>query len=277
MATSPASAAAPASPLPPNDPLLRFLVRPLVAAYMYGKGPITVYRTSRVRTSHAITPLDDEADRALRPESRAFLDRSDAALGTLGFDAPVRGVLRGQANATSYFSLSEHRTHGVLATLAAIQTVGSPLVPPRNVQVIFYRSEFADDVAILTTNGPSKRRFPRRPDLDGVRFPAVRDPEVLYRIHRFRAAERERRVPMRGARRGADPLRYQQREAEESWERWVTIGYYRRLPDGVLAPTKRGALCLAWRGMVPWRQLVDWRDAHQAAAVLRRWKAAGSP
>lgn len=283
MATRPASAPAPApapgQPGAPADgsPLMRYVIRPLVRLHMYVKGPMVLYRTPPRPTGHTVVPFDAAADAALRPPAREFLDRGEAALADLGFAAPVRGVLTAATNVTTYFSLLEHPEHGALATLAALQTGGKPHVPPKVVPLIFYRTEFDDGRAMVTTNASTKRRFPRRPDVDHARFPAVRDPKSLYRVHRFRVGERAATVPVRRATRGADPLAYQQRESEQDQERWVTIGYYRRTPDGALAVTRRGATLLAWRGMFPWAQIVDRRDENRAAEILRRWRAAGSP
>jgi hypothetical protein len=202
---------------------------------------------------------------------RQYITRTEGALQQLGFGAAVRMCSEAASNTKSYASLLEHPDHTVLAMVSSTQTIGG-----RSAEVLFLRSEAADGIVVVTTNGRVKRRFPRRPGYDVIAFPDFSDPGALLALHRFRLSDRDGGAPPRAVTRGTDPLAYQRREGAETYEYFVRVGYYRRSSSDVLQPTLKGAVCLTWRGMFPWAQMSAARDERDRGRVLGRYKGSAS-
>ncbi len=135
-----------------------------------------------------------------------------------------------------------------------------------------FRTDFADGVRLVTSNSQSTRRAPKMPKYEAVRFPGVHDAAELYDIHRFRVADRARKVPTVFLTRGADPLAFQRLEAAEVQAFWLSSGYYERAVDAMMRRTRRGAVLGALRGMFPWKQFSERTDEREAARILARYR-----
>jgi hypothetical protein len=167
------------------------------------------------------------------------------------------------AKMASYLSVQERQDRSAVAVAMAVQVKASQRTVVRC--VLNLRSDFADGRTMFTTNTKTGSAFPRDPSHDALRLPAITDPTKLWHIH-------QRRVEKRGSAVrptvDSDLIGYAKRELEEGQQRWITIGYYRRMSNGGVRPTMRGALLMVWRLLPPWKQINDWRDARAARSQM---------
>jgi hypothetical protein len=223
---------------------------------LYVVTPLVIYAQQRAPAADdAIAPLGGADNASLTEESRSYLDGAEAALQREGFGPPARLVWRGTAKMVSYLSVLEHQDHSAVAVAMAVQVKASSRTVVRC--VLNLRSDFPDGRTMFTSNTKTGSVFPKNPDHDALRFPRVTDPPALWRIH-------QRRVQKRGSTVrptvDGDLIGYVKRELEDGQQRWIAIGYYRRMPNGGLRPTVRGALLMVWRLLPPWKQINDIRD-----------------
>lgn len=237
----------------------------LVSLTKHFWSPFVLYRKAPMSIGDRLVPLGAEDVQRLSDAIRERLATNDHALATLGFSPPVRGANHAIANVKSCFSLVEHPRDGTLAFVLVTQGahVGTSAV-------VTFRTDFADGWHMYTSNSSIVPRMPPRPAIDGVRFPGMQDVRELYELHRFRAAERARRVPAVSMTRGNDPLEFQRQESREVYDFWVQAGYYGLVDGPAIRFTAKGAILAAWRGLFPWKQITTWRNAGKASAILRR-------
>jgi hypothetical protein len=245
---------------------INLFIKWLVALVGYVNGPIRVFRTQRIGPAVDVTPISAEDERAMPEELRAYLTRVEQGLSERGFGVATRAIVRPLGAVTAYASLLENTDHATLASAIVTRTVRG-----NTMATTIFRSDFGNGEVLISSNDLRRRRLPRQRGYAVVRFPGI-EPTALYDVHRFRAAEYARVAPMQKMTRHPDPLTYQVRETAESHERWIEAGYFRRAADGGLRPTRRGAVCVVWRGKFPWLQLTRWRDRRARAAVMARYR-----
>ena len=233
----------------------------------YWLEPVALHGMAPKDTGTTLAPLGIDEEQRLRAELREYLDESERALALVGFDTPFRALNGGVRNVASVVSLLEHPGHHVLAFVM----VSTGQHTGMHATVTFHNA-FVDGVELWTSNSRQRMRTPRQSHRRGVRFASLENPRALYDIHRFRIEERARAVPVAPLSRGSNPLAYQTREAEQTFEFWVGRGLYRR--DGNrLRITWRGAFSAAWRGLFPWAQITDALERRETDAVLARYRA----
>lgn len=241
------------------------LVRLMVRAKMYVKGPMLLYHRS-VPTSSSLIPLSDPT--IVPPALAEYLLASEERLASAGFGAPVRGVSTRNSSRNTFVSLLEHPAEGALGVIFVSRATSSD----RLAAAVWFHSAFNDGITVVTSNSQLGRRAPRRREFDVLRFIDIDDAAELFGIHRFRVSERGRSAVRVSMTRGKDPFEYVRREDEQTMEHWVRCGYYTRLDDGSLRMTRIGATLSAWRGMFPWREMSELKRARATAAVLTRYR-----
>lgn len=237
----------------------------VLIASLYIGAPILIYFRQRSPSADDAVRLrvgDDDAE--LMPEARSYLTRAEAVLQREGFGQATSLTWRGTARMESYLSVLEHQDPSTIAVPMAVQVKASGKTVVRC--VLNLRSDFQDGRSMFTSNLKTGRTFPRVPTHDSVRLPNVSDPVALWHIHRRRVEQRARAVPTVQPTRDGDGLDYARREIEESHQRWIGIGYYRRTPNGGVRPTLRGAALMVWRLLFPWKQINDVRDGARLTA-----------
>lgn len=244
--------------------------RAFVSLLAYALGPLRLWSTHRLPPpAQTVTSTSPNEFDQLPDEVRHYLTKSEVALQLEGFGSPVRAQAQTSPQVTTYFSLLEHDGHETLATVGAVRTVRG-----KTVCMTLFRSEVSGGPIVVTTNSPHTQRFPDRPGYEAVAFSAITDPVALFRMHRFRTSERASDKPLTKVTRAPDPIAYQTRENAEAHERWLRIGYYDRMANGVLRPTLRGAVCLVWRAKFPWAQIERRRRTRERDAILARYAQA---
>lgn len=251
----------PLKPIAP--PRVNALIKQWVAFRMYFIGPGRLYHTHRVAPveSRALLTADDE--QAMPAAIRTYMNETERALGALGFTTVARTIARRPTagGITSYATLLEHPERHTMATIVATQAQRG-----RAAASLGLKTTLTDGRVIQTSNSSTPRRFPRRPKYDTVYFPDVTEAVALDRLHWFRVGD----APVATITAAGDALAYFAADETESRDAWLRAGYYRRMNDGVLRPTRRGALCMVWRTKFPWAQLTRWRDERQRAAVYSK-------
>jgi len=223
---------------------------------LYVVTPIVIYAQQRSPVADdAVAPLGGTDDANLTDESRSYLDGAEAALQHEGFGPPARLVWRGTAKMVSYLSVLERLDRSAVAVAMAVQVKASGRTVVRC--VLNLRSDFPDGPTMFTSNTKTGSAFPKNPSHDALRFPAITDPSELWHIHRRRVEKRGSTVRPTV---DGDLFGYVKRELEDGQQHWIAIGYYRRMTDGGLRPTMRGALLMVWRLLPPWKQINDIRD-----------------
>src|SRR5580704_10004671 len=251
----------PVKPIAP--PPVNALIKQWVAFRMYFMGPGRLYNTHRLAPVESRTLLTVDDEHAIPAAIRTYMHSTEQALLALGFAQVARTVARRPTagGITSYATLLEHPEHHTMATIVATQAQRG-----RAAASLGFKNALKDGCVIHTSNSSTPRRFPRRPKHDVVYFPDVTEAAALDRLHRFRVGD----APVAMITAAGDALAYFANEETDAREAWLRAGYYRRMSDGVLRPTRFGAICMAWRGKFPWAQLTRWRDDRQRAAVYSR-------
>jgi hypothetical protein len=251
----------PVKPIAP--PPVNALIKQWVAFRMYFMGPGRLYHTHRVAPVESRALLTAADEHAMPAAIRTYMHSTEQALVALGFAQVARTVARRPTagGITSYATLLEHPEHHTMATIVATQAQRG-----RAAASLGFKNALKDGRVIHTSNSSTPRRFPRRPKHDVVYFPDVTEAAALDRLHRFRVGD----APVAMITAAGDALAYFANEETDAREAWLRAGYYRRMSDGVLRPTRFGAIGMAWRGKFPWAQLTRWRDDRQRAAVYSR-------
>jgi len=251
----------PLKPIAP--PQVNALIKQWVALRMYFMGPARLYNTHQLAPveSRALLTADDE--QAMPAAIRTYMHSTEQALVALGFRPVGRTVARRPTagGITSYATVLEHPERHTMATTVATQAQRG-----RAAASLGFKNALTDGRVMLTSNSSTPRRFPRRPKHDTIYFPDVTEAAALDRLHRLRVGD----APVATITAAGDALAYFAAEETESRDAWLRAGYYRRMHDGVLRPTRLGALCMVWRTKFPWAQLTRWRDERQRAAVYSR-------
>jgi len=258
-----------AGEVPLASPPVNAVVKWLVALIMYVKGPHRLLRHQRVAPAQAPTRLSAADEMAMPGELRTYLSETDRVLARLGFGSPVHVSMSPTAQVTAYASLLEDAHRETLCTVFATRNVRGG-----STAGLVFRSDVVGGGVVMTSNSRTQRRFPRRRGHDVMSFPEITDPAVLLRLHRYRVHERAGGSSPLSVTRQPDPLAYQRREAAQTHEHLQQIGYYRRLADGTLRPTWKGAICVIWRAKFPWARLTDARDEWARRAQLARYAVA---
>ncbi len=228
---------------------------------------IRVLRRMLISTAGPGLLSAEEAAR-LNPPLLEYLDECGRKLLSTGWLPFVLMANRASEALDSCTALTENPVDGSIGFVLVTQGRKSPRISG----TVGFRTDFADGVRLLTSNSVASRRTPRMPRHELVRFPAVHDAAELYDIHRFRVAERARRVPTVFLTRGADPLQFQQRESAEAHAFWLKSGYFERAGDSVMRRTRRGAVLGALRALFPWKQITESREHRDAARILERYR-----
>ena len=256
----------PAPPQPPGP-----VVQGIIAVLMYVIGPLRLLSKHELVPARAADLVPSEAFDALPDQLRQYITRTEATLRQVGFGPGVRMVSEATVRAKSYASLLEHEDRTVLATVSLTQGDRA-----QNTEILFLRSELADGTIVVSSNGRLKRRFPRRSGYDALSFPNLSDPIDLLKLHRFRVTDRAGGAPARRVSRAPDPIEHQRREMLETYDHFLRIGYYKRVPTDTLRLTRKGAVCTTWRGKFPWAQITEWRDEQKRRGVLARYSGSKS-
>ena len=251
-----------------DDPQIPHLVRWYVRLTSYVVHPTVLRRSALIRTTGTLVPLVADHEWRIAPPLLTYMAAAERALTERGFSAPFRAINAATPTLRSFVSLVEHPGASTLGFVLVSE--GEHSAPHA---LATFRTDFADGVQLVTTNANTVMRTPPRPHTLGVRAREVHDVSVLYDLHRFRVAERARRVTVAPLTRGADPIAFQDDEAAATYEFWVRAGYYARVAPDALRLTRRGACLAAWRGLFPWVQLTALREDRDAAALLRRYAA----
>jgi hypothetical protein len=242
-------------------------IRWLVQLTRHVLDPIVLLRRAPMPIGETLVPLSADDVERLSDSMRERLATLEHALTSLGFSPPVRGTNTAFQNIRSCFSLLEHPADGGLAFILVTRGdfIGTKAM-------MTFRSDFDDGVQLYTTNSSVVARTPTRPGVEGARFPSIADARELYGIHRFCVAQRASRAKPIAMSRGADPLAFQAREADEVHSFWVSRGYYAVVQGPALRFTIRGAILSAWRGLFPWKQMTVWRNAWKASRVVAEFR-----
>jgi hypothetical protein len=221
---------------------------------------------SRGKAISPSEPLTDAERERLPREQREALDAGIRRLKPLGFSLATLS----RANADSGWGvgavLLDERD--CLSAHVQVTRLELPDLPPVGSESVAFCTEFTDDTAILTTNFGLNVARPGAL-CDSVRWPGMRDVEVLYRLHSGRVARdrggRQPKLPPRDAV-FAHVLHHEQRAL---WTQ-VEAGYYRFDPDdGVFRMTLKGGFLLHWKLLRPWKPILLARDEQKLRRVLR--------
>jgi len=234
----------------------------------YYRGPIALKRGAPTPYGMSWKPLIAEREKLVAPYLLEDLTEIERTVVSRGFSTPFRVEVKLTEEATRIATMFERASDGTLgfAFVSASQYTGVS-------RTTTFETRFVDGIRLYTSNGPNIGATPPRANARPISFPAITDVARLNEIHQFRVRERAATVATIPRTRGADPIAYTDAESREVQDHWMRCGYYRRIANGMLALTWRGAMLSAWRLSFPWKQLNAWRNARQAAAVLRRMDA----
>ena len=251
----------PIKPIAP--PPVNALIKQWVAFRMYFMGPARLYNTHQLAPveSRALLTADDE--QAMPAVIRTYVNETEQALHALGFTKVARTIARRPTagGITSYATLLEHPDRHTMATIIMTQAQRG-----RATTSLVLQNTLTDGRVIQTSNSNTQRRFPHRPNYDAITFPDITEASALDRIHQFRVGD----APVAAITAAGDALAYFAAEETGSREAWLRAGYYRRMTDGALRPTRFGAFCMVWRTKFPWAQLTRWRADRKRAGVYSR-------
>jgi len=254
--------------------LLSLLLSWLFSAVMgllfgrYYRHPVVLKRSRPRRHGAGFLPLTAEQEANIAPYLLEDLAEIEQTLAARGFSSRFRVSMELTENVTRIGTLFENPSDGTLGYVIVNATQHSGVSRTTN-----FDTRFADGITLYTSNSANVLRTPPRATARGISFRGITDVARLHDIHRFRVQERSATIAATPRTRAPNPIAYNDAETLKVHEHWIARGYYRRIADGMIVITWRGAILSAWRGLFPWKQLSEGRNARQAAAVLRRMDA----
>jgi hypothetical protein len=135
--------------------------------------------------------------------------------------------------------------------------------------LVTFRTEHADDSAIVTSNTKSSGIFPKDPKVSSIRVAGLSDLSELYRLHRARIS-RDNTSRRPTLTKFVDTASRIQLEHTETFERLIEAGYYvfDAAADEYI-PTIRGAFLMTYRLLPPFRQIQRMRKNRAAVKEMR--------
>jgi hypothetical protein len=231
--------------------------------------PLLIKANQRLPARPKMRRLDlyDLDDRIAR-----FLIARTEAMFQLGFDEPTRLRLPDPApNVTTYLIMVVNRATGDQAMATTIVGRGAA---QQQVSFVEFFTRFDSGEVFNTINTSELFPFPLRPGQVRTQVPTVRDPEELYRLHKFVLS---RHSPV------GKPELYAPGKAVEFltnvfvqlYERVAALGwlYYDDRGDAY-RPTFKGAYLMAWGLLQPFKALRQAAMQRRAAVILKEFDAA---
>jgi hypothetical protein len=221
---------------------------------------------SRGEAASISKPLSEAELERMPKEQREAMDAGIGRLEPLGFSL---AVLSRTFSDTSWAAgatlLNERET--VAAQVVATRTE-LPNRPPVGSESVAFFTEFTDESDILTTNF-GVGIFKPDPLIDTVRWPGMRDLEVLYRFHTARVArDRGERCPKLPPPEAV--LAHLGYHDTRTFRRQVDAGYmWFDADDEVFRRTLKGAFVFHWKLLWPWKQIRAAREERKLRRVLR--------
>ncbi len=219
-----------------------------------------------------------EADiAAMPPHAAAAFVRAARQLVPLGFTATAN--LRAPAHlpgTDGYVSLWLCPRDGTSVQLIALHiTAGGGDLPPRDVEVVTFVTDFAGGGGVTTSNSLEVSVFAPHPAWDGLRWPGMNDLAALYRLHAFRADRAAGAVsagtPQRSRTLPQQPIHYLRQQNVEGLQWQVKAGYMCfDAGSNVFRRRFKGAFMITWKLLWPLRHRADRRNERK----LRRDLAA---
>jgi hypothetical protein len=254
--------------------LLSLLLSWLFSAVMgflfgrYYRHPVVLKRSKPKRHGAGFLPLTAKQEANIAPYLLEDLTEIEQTLAARGFSSRIRIAMELTDDVTRIGTLFENPSDGTLGYVIVNATLHSGVS-----RTTSFDTSFADGITLYTSNSANTLRTPPLATARSIRFPGITDVARIYDIHRFRVQERSATVATTPRTRGPDPIAYSDAETLKVHDHWIARRYYRRIADGMIVITWRGAILSAWRGLFPWKHVSESRNARQAATVLRRMDA----
>jgi hypothetical protein len=221
----------------------------LFVSRRYFIGPLLVHR--REGQPPAQLELATTIPESLR-SAQTHLEQVALRLQAAGFVPAPPGVpLMTKSSRPALVQLFVNAATGDVATVMAIAAKNGVHTMQG------FTTQFADETACYTGNGPLPPAIPTRPGHVRNRFPSERDPARLYVLHRAAVAKLKGKV--RRPSRIDDGVAYQYDQERKSRQWMIDSGYY-RLDGDRLRSTWKGACLGVWRHLPPWRTLSERRE-----------------
>jgi len=208
-----------------------------------------------------------------RQVARFLTSQSDAVL-ELGFTEPILLRIPNAApNVISYLVMLINRDSGDRAMVTFIVGQGQKAIQTSYVE---YSTRFESGRVFNTLNSATIPAFPPAPQATRTQTPSVRDPEELYRLHRFVMDRHEADGPK---------VLYDADKALEYLAEYAFVKMYdTQVARGLLRYSSAddtyrltfiGAYFLVWGLLPPLKWLRQWLLANREKAVLREFHRAG--
>jgi hypothetical protein len=222
-------------------------------------GPRAVQRNTRSPEEVALEPV---ADSALPPAARSWFELQDARFAAAGFRPNGTWL---PTNLQSRVLMRVYVSPVDAALGGACTLVHESGDTTSAVNWIEFTTVYADGSKVCTANLRRSRLSHRRMRHESNDAPGVDDPVKLRAVHESHCAPRLVRGP-----RHVDPARFEE-EFKADWRRdaeWrCAIGHYRRLGDGQIGFTRKGALIATLDTLWPSLTVIGWRKLSVALVL----------
>ncbi len=213
----------------------------------YFIGPIAIYFTHYQLANPQFIPIEIEDARRQLPAS--YYEHIDT-LQALGFSPVAHLYSKGQVNSTTLFlTLFMNSTQGDAAMVTQIECqIGTS--PRTSVHYTEFYTEFADGCELNTNNSHLPSAYSPILGKEIYRMRKVKDPQTLYRIHRYLLGEKTRAISILPP--VGEVVTELCRSMQIDLNKQVEAGYfYLDMVSQKYRPTWKGAILITWKLVWP--------------------------
>ena len=235
----------------------------LLVVGLYGLFPILIRGTLKQNASPRFEHLYLGQ---LPPEFVKYLEEIWPGLKADGFQ--IGAYLRQHEDTvTAYLALFVNHTAEDLALAGAWygKVNGTDQLQTMHLE---FSTDFVDGSEVSTNNNTQAGVFARVPQKQVLKFPSVREPRMLYRVHgeMIRKFGQASKAALPAA--GEEAAALSQGMVTEYEQQCKAGLLYLDHRTGTYRPTWKGAFLMTWRQLFPLKQLEQARAQHTARAIL---------
>lgn len=242
------------------------LVVGVAGLFQYGLLPILVKLQQRQAAHPEMEPIDlDEVPKGFSEQVQRF----EAGLEELGFLPVGRLRVKMMANVDCTVQVMVNPEEHVGAIVATMLPQNQPEAGAGGCCYVEFSTEFADGTEISTNNSSELPVVPTEPKRRVLSLARVRDPELLYAIHRRLVEQqnswsRTKPLPL-----DQTPTAYLQDSFDKEYAVHREKGYFRLVPEkDEYRLTWKGAYLASWRLMWPWNGILRRRADRRARELI---------
>lgn len=236
-----------------------------IYSYPFIKAAWISYTTSWQPVIPNFEPIDFEC---LPPTASGYFDKTAKELGDEGFTTVA--FLRQtniNENSTLYLTILKNKSTKDMACILDLTAQVKHIVT--NHQKLTFCTEFVDQEVITTSNFNLPTVFKKLPEIKQHKFPSVRDPKYLYKIHLRLVARadsgRAKYLPSDGM----DVFYLSQSEAKIMQKQVDKGMFYLDEENNVFRPTLKNAFSMVWKLGWPLQNILQNRMKQEELSTLQ--------